>query len=746
MGDYDQGAYSLYARLIAQGSLPYRDFIFVSPPFYVLVLSTIYRIFGYNFYYGQYLSVFLSLASIVLIYFTGRKISRPGVGLVAAAFFAVSPEMIYAGRRVTQEALCIFLVVLAIYFIVDFIITSKRSRLIFCGLVLGLAVAAKYTFLPAALAVVGAAVFFFMGETFWDEIRKMVKPVFLLTYGALVALAMAVLFLVVWVGKVSLPVPFFSETGSFLVTLLTALVVFGLPLLLSLLVMERDLHYRQWWALFIRTFRRREIWYLAAGGLFGFFIVTIFFLVKAPHQFLTQTLSLQDSRGNIISFPSIQLAVQALFNATPTAKLAYLPAFLALPVAWLVLNKRTLSPVENFIVFGMIFTFFFCQFFMLIPRYYLSLYPFFLFSLSFLVPWDADFLKVDFKLLTPAVKSALICFIAVFLLFVSLSCVLLVNYGEYDEGIIIPSTDAHYVYQQTDNFLNSISAKKVFSVDPMVLALDPGLGFTSDFDTYSALCMVKESPSQFLQDQVAQGVDYAVIDNSWLNNIGPPAQALSQVIESQARLVGIVAPGSPDYVTIWALNAPKAAIYNGNFTQWAQEENNSVPLGWLPVFPSGAGVNAAVSHTNIGGQQCVELSISTNGATNSSASAPAVSLFQSAVFPGSGITFSVYPTGNTSLAQPTGIHFTSGDGHTLILGFSDAVKSEQITKSADGNTIVVLRNAALNQWSDQTINLADYWNQAGWALPQNINIQLVAAVGTTNPGGSTVYVSNIGIP
>jgi hypothetical protein len=101
-------------------------------------------------------------------------------------------------------------------------------------------------------------------------------------------------------------------------------------------------------------------------------------------------------------------------------------------------------------------------------------------------------------------------------------------------------------------------------------------------------------------------------------------------------------------------------------------------------------------------------------------------------------------TGNTSLAQPTGIHFTSGDGHTLILGFSDAVKSEQVTKSPDGNTLLVLRNAALNQWSEQTIDLAAYWQQAGWVLPQNMNIQLVAAGSTTNPGGSTFYVSNIG--
>ena len=744
MGDYDQGSYSLYARLIVQGSVPYRDFVFVSPPFYVLVLSTIYRIFGYNFYYGQYLSVFLSLASIVLIYLIGLKISKPGVGLLAAAFFAVSPEMVYSGRRVTQEALCIFLIILAVYFILDFIVAKKNNRLIFCGLAMGLAVAAKYTFLPAALAVVGATVVFFIGENFWDEIRKLAKPAFLLTYGALVALALAVIFLIVWVGKVSLPVPFISSTNSLVAALITAFAVFILPFVLSLLIMERNLHCKQWWVLFTQILRRKRIWYLITGALSGFFIVIVFFLVIAPHQFISQTLLMQNSRGNLISFPSMQFAVQVISNATPTAKLAYLPALFALPVALLVLNKHTLSPVEIFISFGLIFTLFFCQFFALIPRYYLSLYPFFLLGLSFLVPQEANLMKADIKALSPPVKSALLGIIAIFLLFISLTCVLLVNYGEYDEGIIIPSPDANYVYQQTDNFLNSISAKTVYSVNPIFLALDPKLQFTSDFDTYSLLWMGTESPAQFIQDQVAQGVDYVVIDNNWLANIGPPAQELSQAVENQGRLVGIVAPGLPTFTTIWALNVDKNSIFNGNFAQWAQDEKISVPLGWLPIFSSGSGDNTGISQADLAGRHCVELYVSEVGSSESNTTVPQVSLSQSISFPDNGLTCDVYPTSNTGMAQPTGIHFTSGDGHTLILGFSDTVNSEQIIKSADGNTVLVLRNAALNQWSAQTIDLTHYWNEEGWALPQTINMQLVAAGNNTNRGESTFYISNIG--
>ncbi len=66
--DYDEGAYSLGARFITQGYLPYQDFILVHPPLYDLVLASFYKIFGYSFLSGRYLSVALSLICIVIIY------------------------------------------------------------------------------------------------------------------------------------------------------------------------------------------------------------------------------------------------------------------------------------------------------------------------------------------------------------------------------------------------------------------------------------------------------------------------------------------------------------------------------------------------------------------------------------------------------------------------------------------------------------------------------------------------------
>jgi len=51
--DYDEGAYSVGGRLISQGYLPYQDFSLVHPPLYDLLLSGIYKVFGYNFFYGR---------------------------------------------------------------------------------------------------------------------------------------------------------------------------------------------------------------------------------------------------------------------------------------------------------------------------------------------------------------------------------------------------------------------------------------------------------------------------------------------------------------------------------------------------------------------------------------------------------------------------------------------------------------------------------------------------------------------
>jgi uncharacterized membrane protein len=103
--DYDPGTHALAGRFIAEGYVPYRYFVSVHPPLYDLTLGAIFRVFGYDYYYVPYLSVVLSLACLVLVYFVARRLYGNRTALIAAGLLAVEPMMVYFGRRGVQEAM-----------------------------------------------------------------------------------------------------------------------------------------------------------------------------------------------------------------------------------------------------------------------------------------------------------------------------------------------------------------------------------------------------------------------------------------------------------------------------------------------------------------------------------------------------------------------------------------------------------------------------------------------------------------
>ena len=170
--DYDEGACSMGARFISQGYLPYQDFTLVHPPFYQVVLASIYKVFGYNFFYGRYLSVFLFLVSVVLSYLIVRKLYNSSAGLVASALFVVFPGLSLLSYRVVQEPLGILLILLAVFFATDYIMRGERTnRLLLSGLCLGFALATKYTFAPAVIAFTVAIAILTM-EGRWPRLRS----------------------------------------------------------------------------------------------------------------------------------------------------------------------------------------------------------------------------------------------------------------------------------------------------------------------------------------------------------------------------------------------------------------------------------------------------------------------------------------------------------------------------------------------------------------------------------------------
>jgi 4-amino-4-deoxy-L-arabinose transferase-like glycosyltransferase len=210
--DYDEGAYSIGGRFISQGVLPYRDFPLVHPPLYDLLLGGIYKIFGYNFFYGRYLSVIIFLACVVLAYLIVKRLYNPVAGLLAAALFAFFPGFYLLWYRVVQEPLAILLVLLAVYLAADYIVDREhKNRLLPSGLFLGLAVATKFTLIPAVIGFALGIVLLAM-QGHWRSWRAVPGGLFSRELGLLVAGIVAGFLLVTGFFIAIAPNEFFNQT------------------------------------------------------------------------------------------------------------------------------------------------------------------------------------------------------------------------------------------------------------------------------------------------------------------------------------------------------------------------------------------------------------------------------------------------------------------------------------------------------------------------------------------------------
>ena len=753
MEEYDEATLTLQARSIASGFLPYKDFLMVHPPFYYLVLAGIFKVFGYSLFYARYFSVLLSLSSIILIYLAGKKLYHAGAGLVAAALFAVSPDMVYAGRRAVQEALGIFLVVLAIYFLVDFIKSQRKRPLIISGLALGLALSTKYSFLPVVIGVFLTVIIFLMGEKVWSGLKQIASPTFLLVWGTMTAVFFAVAFFVIWVFNLPISVPLLNNnavtTGSIMLTCGMCI----LALLLTALILGKQLLFREWWFKLVSAIKRREIWYLTAGILVGFLAITGYFWVRFPQEFFSQTITLQADRS--MNFPSLITVVSGATLAWGYLKIAFITVLLFLPVAILMLHKKNVTGVDYFIAAAAILTVIFCQFFSGDPRYYYAVYPFFLLGLAGFVPADAGLISADIKSLATNTKIKIFVITAGAAIFLLTSIVLIETFDGYDYGTSRLTNDEQYIYGKTIDYLESVSPNKVYAANPIFMALSPQLNYNINVDTFALLKLEKETAEQLIQDNINRGANYFVLDY-WARNIGKTVginsdqnseiyNELEQAISQHAQLVQTIGTNSLNYVEIYELVPGNGSILNGDFSAWAKGEFAPVPAGWDPILlsgESGNGENAAIYKDNQDSRQCVRLEAAATSLPDGKGGATYCGIKQSITFPANELKVEIMPTFDNDTNETSGISFGAG-GHTLTINFSDAVNTEQFVKSADGQSATVVRPANLRKWSEETINLTTYWARAGWAPPAEIQISFYVWTRYTSPGKHDLYIADI---
>jgi len=740
--DYDPGAYVLGARFISQGLVPYRDFVLVHPPLYDFVLAGIYRLFGYDFFYGRYLSVALSAVCILLVFFLGRRLYGRRAGLVAAALFAVEPMMVYFGRRIVQESLGITLVLSAVALVLLYVEKHRHWLLFVSGLFLGLAISAKYVFVPVSAGVLIALAFVEMPASLRGSIARLGNAAFWAAYICVAGLSYAFLFLIRMVFGVPVSIPMIEPLFLNAPDTSVFLLVFVVPLYPASRLAGLSLPLAGWAAALLSWCRTRAFWLMVAGIGVGFFAVTGYFWVALPGEFITQTVVWQGERP-AAELPSL-LALARMAPLLPSFfRMSCLSVLFVVPLVLILMHRHTFRTADCFIVVLLAVTVLMSQVFFQLPRYYASIFPFMLIGVASLIPSVNRCTAVVWQ------RVGAILVTALFVLAVCLSMALLVNYSGYDVFVPRIGTGERVSYETTAAYLREIGAKRVYATNPIYAAMAPGTESSRQFDTFALVWLERRSPEEIVNTLRSEGVDYILVDQ-WARCWGPPYKEgidhFVAAIRRHAALVNLIDPESPLMVEVYRLDGATDLLSNGEFEYWSDCNGRAVPLGWNPVLISSDSDVVGLERSSLGGTGGVELSVYEDGEAAPGFQATHAGLSQRTKFPEEDILLTVRLDVATESVgvRPLGlsVHFIDGRGHSVTIGFSDAIQEEVVTRAREGTQVVVMRPAPLHRWSSHAISLRQYWLAEEWGVPADVQMLIVLSAHSDYPGYYTCGIAS----
>ncbi len=162
-------ANSYYAAAAQAGTQSWKAWLFGSldagnaitvdkPPAAMWVMGLSGRLFGFNAFTMLLPQALMGVAAVAVLYFTVKRCSGPGAGLIAGAALAVTPVAVLMFRYNNPDALLVLLLVVAAYCTVRAIETGGIRWMALTGCVVGFAFLTKM--LQAFLIVPGLAVAF----------------------------------------------------------------------------------------------------------------------------------------------------------------------------------------------------------------------------------------------------------------------------------------------------------------------------------------------------------------------------------------------------------------------------------------------------------------------------------------------------------------------------------------------------------------------------------------------------------
>lgn len=143
----DEAVYAGQAASIARDEdlLPYFPVFRAHPLLFQVILSIPYGLWGVSSLTGRLLSVAFGLATVGMVYLTGKLMYGRAAGYISAFIAATMPYLVVVNRQIILDGPMVFMATVGLYFMARFALTQRPAWLYAASAALGLTFLAKET-------------------------------------------------------------------------------------------------------------------------------------------------------------------------------------------------------------------------------------------------------------------------------------------------------------------------------------------------------------------------------------------------------------------------------------------------------------------------------------------------------------------------------------------------------------------------------------------------------------------------
>jgi 4-amino-4-deoxy-L-arabinose transferase-like glycosyltransferase len=146
------------------------------PPFYDIITTGFYQLFGVSAASGRLVAVAFSLLSIWIVFEFANRAYGPTIGILSSLLLGTMPGFFWLSRVAMLETMLIFFFSLILFFFFTWLSREKDKALILSGIAMGVGFLAKYQVLVAGLVMIAGILLLGRSKLKWRFSKFLLVP------------------------------------------------------------------------------------------------------------------------------------------------------------------------------------------------------------------------------------------------------------------------------------------------------------------------------------------------------------------------------------------------------------------------------------------------------------------------------------------------------------------------------------------------------------------------------------------